>query len=64
VVKKKPPHEVPDDIESVTCPWCEGTGEEIVTFQGNDFVSQCGECFGTGEVLELVGEDLPSVGID
>lgn len=42
------------------CPWCDGTGEEIVMWQGHDYVENCGECFGTGEVVELVnGEGLP-----
>ena len=43
------------------CPWCEGSGEEIVDYHGVTAVVGCVQCRGTGEVVELIGEGLPEI---
>jgi DnaJ-class molecular chaperone len=59
---KRPPFLIRDPaVETVPCPWCDGYGIEIVSFQGHDVESNCSECYGTGEVIELTGEDLPEI---
>ena len=47
--------------EAIPCPFCDGTGEEIMEFQGNTVASGCFECRGTGEAVELIGEELPKL---
>ena len=41
------------------CPYCDGTGTEIVDWSGQAVVMGCPECRGTGEAVELIGEGLP-----
>jgi DnaJ-class molecular chaperone len=45
------------DIEE--CPFCGGYGEEEVMLYGQRLVVVCEECRGTGQRVELIGEDLP-----
>jgi len=47
--------------DPILCPFCEGTGQDVVEWQGNVIVNSCAECRGTGEAVELIGEDIPKI---
>ena len=47
--------------DPIPCPFCEGTGQDVVEWQGHIIVNSCAECRGTGEAVELIGEDIPKI---
>ena len=49
------------DRDVIPCPFCDGSGVDVIEWQGNTLVNSCDECRGTGEAVELIGEDLPKI---